>query len=485
MALTNNRYDLSELAKVDENGFQAALFPQIKDAYVKRLQEIYGYDIDVSSGSADGQYVMAESLVLNNVYRVLESLSDNLTPASASGKYLDVLASLSGAFRRQATYSTATVLVKNTGTTDTTPSYLLFMDKNGNRWQWINPKDINGGLKVTFKAGAVTAITVTCTELGAVAALGGKTEANAALWAKDPLERGGDIYATTTASTLQVYQKDDAITGQNTEDDSSLRSRRLKSLGQSGKTVIDTLIANLLNVPGVIDVWAYSNNTNAESAPVADNTVVPAHSVYICVATQHGVTVPDYSIADTIYGCMTPGIPTYVGTGILYPNAQPGAINFVTGTPKTVDIPVTDAVSNTVSWKLCSELTPAISIVLDLKNGTSVLSEAQKQATVDAAITYLNGIELGSKINGSVLEQVVEGADFKTGRYGLPTYDVIALTAGEVGTDERSLFGTQLTVPLVKLYYQPSDAKWTVRTEAPYKGKLVLQLGLGTFPEVD
>lgn len=470
MALTNNQYDLSELAKVDENGFQAALFPQIKDAYVKRLQEIYGYDIDVSSGSADGQYIMAESLVLNNVYRVLESLSDNLTPASASGKYLDVLASLSGAFRRQATYSTATVSVKNVGATAVTPSYLLFMDKNGNRWQWINPKDINGALKVTFEADTVTAITVTCTELGAVSALGGNVDPN---WTKPALERGGDIYATTTASTLQVYQKDDAIVGQNTEDDASLRSRRLRSLGQSGKTVMDTLIANLLNVPGVVDAWAYSNNTNVASSPVADKTVVPAHSVYVCVATQHGITVPDYNVADAIYGSMTPGIPTYVGT-----NYAIGDV--VTGVAKTISIPVTDTVANTVSWKLCSEITPQVALVLILKNGTAVLSDSQKQAMITAAIEYLNNIELGSVIDGSVLQQIVAGADFKTGRYGLPTYDVVKVTVGRYKVDEREITGKQLTVPLTKFYYQTADAKWV-----PDGTNLVLQLGEGNFPEVD
>ena len=40
MATANNQYDIEQLAKVDSNGFQAALFPQIKDAYVKKMQEI-------------------------------------------------------------------------------------------------------------------------------------------------------------------------------------------------------------------------------------------------------------------------------------------------------------------------------------------------------------------------------------------------------------------------------------------------------------
>ena len=40
MAISNNQYDVTQLAKTDNNGFTAALFPQIKDAYVKKMQEI-------------------------------------------------------------------------------------------------------------------------------------------------------------------------------------------------------------------------------------------------------------------------------------------------------------------------------------------------------------------------------------------------------------------------------------------------------------
>ena len=244
MATANNQYDIEQLAKVDSNGFQAALFPQIKDAYVKKMQEIYGYDIDVSSASADGQFVMAESLVLNNIYRTLESLSDNLSPASATGKYLDILASLSGAFRQGATYSTATVYIANNSTVPLTPSYLLLNDKNGNRWQWINPIESTNTYKVTFppKNGNnynVTAIEVTCTELGPIVAsstgqynMSKPADRNTVfnLPAKD---RGCDIFETINAGSLSVYQQSDAITGFAEETDASLRARRLRSFGQS------------------------------------------------------------------------------------------------------------------------------------------------------------------------------------------------------------------------------------------------------------
>lgn len=452
MALSNNQYDVTQLGKVDENGFIAALFPQIKDALAKKMQEIYGYDIDISSASADGQYVMMESLILNNIYRTIESLSDNLSPASASGKYLDILASLSGAFRKDATYSTATVYIANSGNTDQTQAYLILMDKNGNRWQWMNPVDLNGQYKVTFPAKngdnyTLVPITVTCTELGPITAIGAnltdtfatQTDYNR-IMNTAPLSRGGEIYATTGAGTLQVFQNDNAVVGQNTETDASLKARRIRSLGQSGRTVLDTLVANLLNIPGIIDAWVYSNNTNAESDTLADGTAVPAHSVYVVTCSQKDISVPDSTIAETIYNVMTPGIPTYV-----LKTLDSG------GAAKEYSIPVTDTLSNTVMWKAASMISPAFEINLTYKNGTSALSDAQKTAIQNAIMEYMNNIAIGEPCYSSIMRQVIDAADFKTGRYGLPTYEVSSLTYS------GSAFTASKTFPLCRLYYSKNN----------------------------
>ncbi len=455
MAYTNNQYDITELAKVDANGFQAALFPQIKDAYVKKMKEIYGEDIDVSSASADGQFVMAQSLVLNNIYRTLESLSDNLSPASASGKYLDILASLSGASRQGRTYSTAQVYIANSDIVNLAPSYLLLNDKNGNQWEWINPIGLDGKMKVVFpgKSGGKfrpVAITVTCTELGAVHAaatgLGDKTLEQ--VFALDPRERGGNIFETVNASGLLVYQNDPATAGYDEESDASLRARRLRSFGQSGRTVEDSLVANLLAVAGVIDAYAVPNNSNAESAELADKTKVPAHSVYPIVALQPGVTVPDTDIALAIYNTMTPGIPTYT------PDSPVG------GTKHSDELSVTEALSNTIMWKQCDMSQPIIYIWFGLRNNTPALSADQQTAIAAAVLGYLNGVAIGEDMLGDVLKQITESADFRTTKYGLPTYSVTGMTyrrpsdaSGEPNIVSGKIQGQALTVPLTKFNY--------------------------------
>lgn len=465
MALTNNQYDITELAKVDANGFQAALFPQIKDAYVKKMQEIYGYDIDVSSASADGQFVMAESLVLNNIYRTLESLSDNLSPASATGKYLDILASLSGAFRQGATYSTATVYIANSSSTPLSPAYLLLNDKNGNRWQWINPIGSDGSYKVTFPAKSgnnysATAIEVTCTELGPITAFStgkydmSKQDDRNTVFGFPAKERGGDIFETINASSLLVYQQTDATTGFAEETDASLRARRLRSFGQSGRTVLDSITANLLAVPGVIDSWVYSNNTNTASDPLDDNTKVPGHSIYVVVAIQPDIIVSDINIGTVIYNMITPGIAT------TNPENTP-----VGGIVKREIFKITDVITNTIYWKSCVYTEPYITITFTYKNNLTKFSDNQKDAIANTAIKFLNNINIDEDVSMPLLKQLIESADFKTSKYGLPTYETKSIVVSGFGNGDQQ---TQiLQNPLTRFYYK--SHKWEDN---------VLQLGI-------
>lgn len=469
MALSNNQYDVTQLAVANNNGFSAALFPQIKDAYVRKMQEIYGYDIDVSSASADGQFIMAEALVLNNIYRTLEGIADGLMPASATGKYLDILASLSGTFRRTETYSRVELYLANTGTVDATPDKLLFVDKSGNRWQWLNPVDINGAAQVTLpakKGDNVTpvAITATCMVLGPVAAVGANTafatqEDYNKVFAKAAQDRGGDIYATVNAGTIAVFQNKTATLGQAEESDAALRARRIRSFGKTGTTVTDALIASLCNINGVVDAWVYSATDTVQT--MADGIVVPVHSAYVVVATQNGVDVPDAVIGEVIYSGMTPGIPTVAATGAKG------------GTAKSYEIPVTSLLSTTTRWKNAAYLTPRVTVTLNYLNGTTALTDDQVTAIKAAAVNYFNSIPIEGSADPRELALLIASADFRTLKYGLPTFSVAGIKAGS--TD----FTMPKPLPLARFGY---DVNTGVTYDAASK---TLTLGTGDWPVVN
>lgn len=417
----DNKYSVTNLAKVDADGFTAASFPEIKDAYVKAMQQIYGYDIDVSDASADGQYVMMESLILNNIYRTLESLSDNLSLASATGKYLDILAQLSGITRQGATYSQVNVNVTTSSGTTITPEYLFFTDASGNTWQWINPINYEGNPAVTFTTDEPVAITLVAAELGTINA------------AKDT------VFKCTTNNGLTAVATEDAIVGRDEETDAELKVRRFRSLGQSGRTVIDALVANILNIAGIEDVWVYANNTSKDQ-PMVDGASVSRHNVYVVVYPEHGIAVSDETIGETIYNILTPGIQT-----------QTLASNPTGGIKKTTQLHITSTLSSDIYWKQAQETESPFVINLtytdagkDDNQFGDFTSETPQITTIkNTILTYLNNITIGNQADPNTLMQLISAADFRTQKYGAATYTV------SIPTDNNAI----PTLTLNRFYY--------------------------------
>lgn len=395
--------DVTNLAQVTEGGISCATFPDIKDALARKMQEIYGYDIDLSTASADGQYVMMEALVLNNIYRTLESLVNNLSLASASGKYLDILSNLSGVFRRQATYSTANIYIKNKGTTKQTPTYLEFVDKNGNMWQWMNPLNVDGDNQISFDVGSITPIVVTCEDLGPYNAVGGHLLSEgkeiSTVFEKS-LYGSGDINSCITTTDLLVYQDEDAFIGQATESDSELRSRRLKSLGQAGTTVLESLRSKLIGIPGVLDCVVYSNNT-FNPMDVGGGIVINPNEVFTALSVQPNVSVPNYTIGMIVYNTITPGVVT-LGN-------------------ENCEIKIDANNTNTVSWRQTTGTDVKFLITLSPTSSNSV-SQLQFRRIFDTVISYLNNLNMNDYFSGYDLAQVVNGADFRNNLYNTATY---------------------------------------------------------------
>lgn len=418
MAYNNKTYEIGALAEVDQNGFTAAMFPQIRDAYAQAMRNIYGTDIDLSSASADGQFINMEALVLNNIYRTLENIHNNMIPASAKGNYLDILASFSGVFRRQPTYSRAQVWIANNSTTDITPDVIVAMDKNGNNWTWVNPLDLNSNATVTFPAKTgddyhPILITMVCNNIGAVKANGANSsidmtnqaEVNA-MFGTEADKRGGDIYQTVDSSNLLVFQNSDADVGDEEETDSSLRERMGREIGSNSTTVLNSVSAALLNIEAIEDVFVFSNGTGSEKI-MDDGAKVPNHNVYVAI-WQKG-TVPNYDIANTLYNQLTPGVLTNFNGSI------------VGGSQKSYKLPIfyvgSTSYENQIYWKLCSPSNANVKATLS--SLVSNLSDEQKNLMINAFVDYLNGLKLGERLISANLLSAIMNVDLGQPNGGL------------------------------------------------------------------
>lgn len=452
MAYNNKTYDIGALAEVDQNGFTAAMFPQIRDAYAQAMRNIYGTDIDLSSASADGQFINMEALVLNNIYRTLENIHNNMIPASAKGNYLDILASFSGVFRRQPTYSRAQVWIANNSAADVKPDIIVAMDKNGNNWTWVNPLDLQSNPTVTFPAKTnddyqPVLITMVCNNIGAVKANGAnssidmtnQTEVNA-MFGEAADSRGGDIYQTVDSSNLLVFQNSDADVGDEEETDSSLRERMGREIGSNSTTVLNSVSAALLNIEAIEDVFVFSNGTGSERT-MDDGATVPNHNVYVAIWEKG--TVPDYDIANTLYNQLTPGVLTNF-TG-----------SIVGGTQKTYNILISPDLSEysvNLYWKLCSPSNAKVQVTLS--SLVSDLSADQQNLMINAFVDYLNNLKLGERLISANLLSAIMNVDLGQPNGGLSYLprNVSILTALNTYTNISSA-----TLPLTRFNFTTND----------------------------
>lgn len=432
MGLNNKQYDIKSLAEINENGFVAALFPQIRDALAKELKNIYGEDIELSSASNDGQYVMSIALILNNIYRVLENAYSNLNPLTAQGKYLDIIASLSNVRRKQATRSTCWVYVRNTNSSDVTPTSIELVDRNGDHWVWWNPVDFRGNKTITLNANTTSSLLFTCsTQMGAVLVNGtavaledaiNDTEAEdgytkeETFWNNLDTINNGDIYQTLLVNGLKVYQVEDSILGNNEESDESLRNRRFSSYGSGSLTVTESLKANLFSIQGVQDVYLI-NNVYQDNFNAYDNSIIPLHNVYIAIRLEKGYiisnseskqysVVPPSTISTAILSSLTPGVLTdFDATNMLY------------GEKMSQDFKIIDDATTNVYWKLCSPCKPQIIIkyyYTTAITGTG-LPESQQKIIKSTLLSYLNNVGIDELVQSTTISTLFLSADEKPG----------------------------------------------------------------------
>ena len=423
MALNNKVYDISQLAEITEDGFTAALFPQIRDAYARKMMEIYGNDIDISSASADGQFINMEALILNNIYRTLETIDRNMNPSTASGKYLDILCGFSNVYRQNETFSTCQVYIKNISGRDWSDKSITFIDKNNLEWIWYNPINFERKYIETIKDKEVRTITVTCTTLGANMAYGtGISYENAISSNPNFLndltndltkDNTGDIYQAIESGKFKVYQVSNAIPGKTRDTDSQLRSKKLNLIGNGSQTVLESLKSKLLNIEGISDCFVTHNVGG--SVILGDDISVGKHHIYIALRYETGVDVSSWDIGSTIYKALTPGVPTQKYQKRI-DNEDIDDDEY--GVSESKKIPVTNNQTIDIYWKKCKANNPKIEITFDTK--LKKFTDQQENLIKSVLKDFLNNIGLDDSISTTEIQTLFMSADLKNG--GLSTY---------------------------------------------------------------
>lgn len=408
----NKKYTYDKLAEVNSNGIDIALFPQIRGAIADRMKEIFGNDIDLSTASADGQYINMESLIFNNMYGLISYLFNNLNPNTASGKYLDVLASLSNVKRKGPSRSTAVVLVKYVGTANNyVPEAIIAQDRNGVEWTWKNPVDTNGFVYEFNNGDDPVYLTFTCNNLGATEAY--KGTADSIDWNNvNFLNTNGSIYLELTTQ-FKLYQYENAVLGAMNESDTSLRNRRARYIGGNSQTTQVGLETDLYNYAAVEDVYVFNNATGVRK-DLIDNAEVLNHDVYIAIRYKENIDLPKtrVAIAQIIYNNLTAGVNTSDGLGN-------GGVNPIVGGTMTHEtIEYVSGYDTNVYWKECAAVTPTLEIEFETLTGyipgtSPTVFSTSEQAIVTTMINYLNNLQIGAKITPAEIQISMMAGDLK------------------------------------------------------------------------
>ena len=444
---------INSLIKLNNSGVTIANMSEIINTITDIYKRIYGSDIDISTASADGQYSLAISLLINNILQLVYHMYSSLNPSQATGRILDILCSYSNIQRIGLSQSTAQLWLKNISNTEQTPTSLQFKDVNGNYWTWKNPVNITNKPIFTWKPNEILLITdVTCDEFGPIIALGTNKPYESEFAA------GGDINSTIDYGTFLVYQQTDADIGNTEESDESLRARRTQSLGNKSTSILSGLRGSLLNVSGVKDCWIYNNITGAK-VTLSDGEAVENHDIYIClryddsIILEHTDTTVDKDpigqvVGNLIYNKLTPGVRTSS-----YSSLAP------TGYSDVLYIQKTEELEYAVYWKVCIPEVPNVRITFacsseyPLPNTPATAHNAQtdlEKQIVSYLQNYFDSVKIGQTMTSFDIISNMNKANYRTENTGVAFF----VTDVKMGEKNESTYLAQLT------YFKSSSSNY-------------------------
>lgn len=294
---------------ISDTGISALTYAEILTDQQAAVRAIYGSDVYIEPDSQDGQFIAALCLSYSDLNQAIVALYNSFSPATAQGVGLSNAVKINGLRREIPTNSTAVVTV--IGVAGTVIINGVATDILGQKWNLPASVTIPGG-------GSITA-TATSVQIGNI---------NAAANTINKI-------STPTLGWQTVNNSAAATSGSPVEDDATLRRRQSVSTSISALSVIDSIAANLANIPGVARSRIFENPTS-----VTDGNGIPSHSISAVV--QGGDL---QTIADTIAVTKTPGTGTYGTTtkSVVDSEGVPSTINFfvLTEVPITVEIDIT------------------------------------------------------------------------------------------------------------------------------------------------
>jgi uncharacterized phage protein gp47/JayE len=209
-------------------GFKPKDFSIIKSQIEDELRKEVDPSLHFGPGTVAGVISGIVSYQTRQVWEALSGLYHSLQPDSSSGRALDALCSLTGSYRRRATYSKAKATLKLAPDT-TIPAHSRIMTVAGDFFKTMHEVKNSSKLELDY-------------EMDIIAESSGPVHAPADSLATIMTPVSG----WSKAFVLNTYEL-----GRNDESDEELRLRRIRELKASGSSTRDAIFSRLQNLDGV------------------------------------------------------------------------------------------------------------------------------------------------------------------------------------------------------------------------------------------
>jgi uncharacterized phage protein gp47/JayE len=266
---------------VTDTGFIKKRQDDIKTELEDSYKIIYGNDVNLLPESTNGQEIGVYSESLSDIWDLLEVLYYQGDPGASKGRVQELLYSLNGITRNQASKTKADLEISGAPGTVVNVD---FQAKNSNNlvFQILEVIDteriIDGTGKITLKAESLI------------------TGYNVAV--ADTI----NIIVNSQAGITSVTNPEDAVTGTDKESNSRFRLRRSLSTAIPGENIIESLFSQLSDLDDVAFVRVYQNR----SSVTQPETNIPPHSFMAVVEGGN-----DDEISEIIWRNTNCGIGSY------------------------------------------------------------------------------------------------------------------------------------------------------------------------------
>lgn len=261
---------------IDSTGMHIPSYDDLIEALTQDYINTFGAGSYIDMDSADYEWMSILAKYLYDAFLLNQLNYTNRSPATViGGEPQDILYIINGVRRKLASYSRCVVIL--TGEPNTTIINGVVRDVGGNLWNLTSPTIIGAD-------GTISA-TATSQEPGRIIALPGDIR----------------FINTPQAGWTSVNNEEQAITGSAVETDAEFRERRLFSVANPSRSIMEGIIGGVAAVSGVTRFKGYENDTN-----LTDSNGLPPHS--ICMVVEGGDRT---AIATAIYLHKTPGCDTY------------------------------------------------------------------------------------------------------------------------------------------------------------------------------